>query len=133
MDLLLRLAFVLVLFCFPAAAVAQEPNGDTSAVVGAGVVCDSAQQVERYAALKSGGAEAAQAIELVNAEANNPEACALLMIAFIPRAEVGNVSVTGGMLRVMEITIVAAATHAGWTSVPSVKQYTAVFIKTEDA
>jgi hypothetical protein len=132
MDLLLRLAFVLVLFCFPAAAIAQEPHHDASAVVGAGVVCDSAQQVERYAALKSGGAEAAQAIELVNTEANNPEACALLMIAFIPRAEVGNVTVTGGVLRVMEITVVAAATKEGWNSVPSVKQYTAVFVKTEE-
>lgn len=133
MDLLLRLVFVLVLFCFPAAAGAQEPHHDASAVVGAGVVCDSAQQVERYAALKTGGAEAARAIELVNTEANNPEACALLMIAFIPRAEVGNVSVSGGILRVMEITVVAAATNAGWSSVPSIKQYTAVFVKTEEA
>jgi hypothetical protein len=132
MDLLLRLAFVLVLFCFPAAAVAQEPEHDASAQVGAGIVCDSAQQIERYVALKAEGAAPDQAVQLVNTEANNPEACALLLIAFIPRSQVGNLSVTGGVLRVMEITVVAAATKEGWNSVPSVKQYTAVFVKTEE-
>jgi hypothetical protein len=132
MDLLLRLAFVLVLFCFPAAAIAQDPEHD-STQVGAGIVCDSAQQIERYVALKSGGAPPEQAVRLVNAEANNPEACALLLIAFIPRAQVGNLSVTGGTLRVMEITVVAAATNAGWNSIPAVTQYTAVFVKTEEA
>jgi hypothetical protein len=132
MDLLLRLAFVLVLVCFPAAAIAQEPEHDASAQVGAGIVCDSAQQIERYVALKTEGAPPEQAVRLVNAEANNPEACALLLIAFIPRAQVGNLSVTGGVLRVMEITVVAAATNAGWNSIPAVTQYTAVFVKSEE-
>jgi hypothetical protein len=132
MDFLLRLAFVFVLFCFPAAAIAQGPH-DPSTQVGAGIVCDSAQQIERYVALKTEGADEAHAVQLVNAEANNPEACALLLIAFIPRAQVGNLSVTGGMLRVMEITVIAAATNAGWNSIPAVTQYTAVFVKTEEA
>ena len=133
MDFLLRLALVLVLFCFPAGAIAQESDRNPSAEVGAGVVCDSAQQIERYVALKAEGTAPQQAIQLVNAEANNPEACALLLIAFIPRAQVGNLSVTGGMLRVFEITVVAAATHAGWTRVPEITQYTAVFVKMQDA
>jgi hypothetical protein len=132
MDLVLRLAFVLVLFSFPAAAMAQEPGPHAATAVGAGVVCDSAQQIERYFTLKAEGAEPEQAIRLVNTEAKNAEACAIIVVAFIPRAEVAKVAVTGGMIRVMEITVVAAATHAGWNSVPAITQYTAVFVKTEE-
>ena len=90
MDLLLRLAFVLVLFCFPAGAIAQDSERNPTTAIDAGVVCDSAQQIERYFALKAEGAEPGQAIQRVNAEANNPEACAIVVIAFIPRAEVGS-------------------------------------------
>jgi hypothetical protein len=132
-DLLLRLIFVLVLIGFPAAAIAQEPDRDASTEVGSGIVCDSAQQIERYVALKAAGAQPAQAIQLVNAEAKNPHACGLVVAAFIPGAQVGNLEVTGGTLRVMEITIVAAANRAGWNSVPATTQYTAVFVRSEDA
>jgi hypothetical protein len=133
MDLLLRLAFVFVLFCFPAGAIAQTAKPDTTAAIGAGVVCDSAQQIERYFALKAEGAESEQAVRLVNTEVNNPEACALIVVAFIPRAEVAKVAVSGGMIRVMEITVIAAVTPAGWNSVPAITQYTALFVKTEEA
>jgi hypothetical protein len=131
MDLLLRLAFFLMLICFPAAAIAQEPGRDSSTEIGTGIVCDSAQQIERYVALKAEGARPDQAIQLVNAEAKSPHACGLVVVAFIPGAEVGNLSVTGGTLRVIEIIIVAAATHAGWNSVPATTQYTAVFVRSE--
>jgi hypothetical protein len=133
MDLIMRLAFVLVLFSFPAGAIAQEQNSDASAVVGAGVVCDSVQQIQRYFALKGEGAQPEQAIQLVNTEAKDPRACAIIAVAFIPRAEVAKLAVSGGMIRVMEITVVAAATPAGWDRVPDIKQYTAVFVKTEEA
>jgi hypothetical protein len=133
MDLLLRLAFVLVLVCFPAGAIAQEPEPDSSTEIGTGIVCDSARQIERYVALKAEGARPEQAIQLVNAEAKSPHACGVVVAAFIPGAEVGSLPVTGGILRVMEITIVAAATGAGWSSVPATTQYTAVFVRSQEA
>src|SRR5262245_28956211 len=132
MDLMMRLAFVLVLLCFPAGAIAQEQNREASPVVGGGVVCDSAQQIERYFALKGEGAEPEQAVRLVNTEAKDPRACAIIVVAFVPRAEVAKLTVNGGVIRVMEITVIAAATPAGWDRVPPVTQYTAVFVKTEE-
>jgi hypothetical protein len=66
-------------FCAPAKASEYE--------VGATLVCDTQEQVERFAALFVGDAEAA--IRLVNAEERNPTACALMNVAYMRGTQVG--------------------------------------------
>jgi hypothetical protein len=55
--------------------------------VGPSLVCDTQQQVERFVALFTGDAQAA--IRFVNAEANNPAACAIMNVAYMRGEQVG--------------------------------------------
>jgi hypothetical protein len=70
------LLFVLLVAAFnsPARA-ADNALGDYE--VGANLVCDTQGQVERFASLFTGDAQAA--IRLVNAEEHNPSACAIVV------------------------------------------------------
>jgi hypothetical protein len=75
----LLFATLAVPFCAPAQASDYE--------VGATLVCDTQEQVERFAALFTGDAQTA--IRLVNADERNPAACALMNIAYMRGAQVG--------------------------------------------
>jgi len=67
------LALLFTPFCAPAQAADYE--------VGASLVCDTQAQVERFVALFSGDAKAA--IRVVNAEEQNPSACAMVKVAYM--------------------------------------------------
>lgn len=131
MNLLTRVLLWGLLFCFPLGATAVER--DRSTEVGIGVVCDSAQQIERYLALQTGGRSPHSAIDTVNTEAHTPHACMMAMIAFVRVNEVNAISAPGGRMRVLQITIVAAQTPQGWQPVPQLTQYTAIFEKLDEA
>jgi len=70
----LCLAMLLTLIGLPA----QAHEVETGAVM----VCDTQQQAERYAEVFDGNQQGA--ISVVNAEANNPSACAVVDVAFVP-------------------------------------------------
>src|SRR5260370_7012000 len=69
----LRLAMLLSLMSLPA----QAHEVETGAIM----VCDTQQQAERYAQVFDGNQQGA--ISVVNAEANNPSACAVVEVAFV--------------------------------------------------
>jgi len=69
----LCLAMLLALLCLPA----QAHEVETGAIM----VCDTEQQAERYAQVFDGNQQGA--ISVVNAEANNPTACAVVEVAFV--------------------------------------------------
>ena len=66
-------------FCVPAQASDYE--------VGASLVCDTQGQVERFVALFSGDAQVA--IQVVNAEEANPNACAIMNVAYLRGTQMG--------------------------------------------
>jgi hypothetical protein len=66
-------------FCAPAQASDYE--------IGASLVCDTQRQVERFVALFTGDAQAA--IRVVNAEEENPTACAIMNVAYMRGTQVG--------------------------------------------
>src|ERR1043166_4311323 len=109
MNVVGRLVSFLLFCCFPLGAVA-EPS-DKPAEVGVGIVCDTALQVERFVALSTGGKAPEAAVELVNLEANNRQACGAVAIAFVPGKIVRTIAVTGGTMRVTEVTIVGTVTE----------------------
>jgi hypothetical protein len=131
MGLFTRVVLWGLLFCFPLGATAMERDKATE--VGVGVVCDSAQQIERFLALQTGGSSPHSAIDAVNTEALTPHACMMAMIAFVRVNEVNAISAPGGRMRVLQITIVAAQTPQGWQPVPQLTQYTAIFEKLDEA
>src|SRR3981189_3674371 len=69
----LHLALLSLLICYPAHAQDSEH--------GTALLCDNQRQVERYVALFNGQEQSA--IDAVNAEEQDPTACALATVAFM--------------------------------------------------
>ena len=131
MSVLLRIASLLLLCCFPVGAMAQ--SNEAGVEIGVGIVCNTAQQIERFVALQTGGSEAHTAVQLINGEAHDGSACGVVAVAFIARAKVRDVAVSGGAMRVTEVTIVGAMTERGLMAIEPFTQYTAFFVKFEEA
>jgi hypothetical protein len=134
MNLLTRVVMWGLLFCFPVAATANQPNGQNRSVeVGVGLICNSEAQVERYLALHLKDESPTVAIRTVNAEVQDPNACALAAIAFVRGEQGKSVVAQGGLMKIMQVMILATQTPAGWQRVPPIVQYTAIFEKLEEA
>ena len=74
---------LLALLAAPLCGSAQAMNYE----VGTSLICDTRAQVERFVALFSGDPHAA--IDAVNAEEQNPTACALIKAAYLRGAKIG--------------------------------------------
>jgi hypothetical protein len=131
MRALTRIVLWGLLFCFPLGATAQQR--DKSVEIGVGLICNSEAQVQRYLALHSPDRSPDLAIQVVNTEAHDPTACSLASIAFVRGNESGAVQVTGGVMKIMRITVVAAQTPLGWQPVTGLVQFTAIFEKLDEA
>jgi len=122
------------LLCLTGSALAEEPKAKTDegpkTEVAIGLICDTAQQVERYVRLYKDGASAEAAMEAVNKEEKNPKACAIVAAAFVVGEAIQTVSISGGAVQVVAITIVAAHTgRGGWKTITPTVQYTAMFLE----
>ena len=131
MKVLTRVLLWGFLFCFPVGANAQ---GTPSPEIGAGLVCNSAQQVERYLTLYTASKQSPEAaIHAVNTEAQDANACVLAAIAFVRNEEQTTVPAPGGQMRIVKVTIVATRTPSGWLRIDNLVQYTAIYEKLEEA
>ena len=59
-------------------------------------------------------------------------ACGIVAAAFIKGEEVATMVVDGGMMKVFQVTILAAMTRTGWHRVSPLVKYTAIFEKLEE-
>jgi hypothetical protein len=101
----------------------QQPA--TEIRVGQGIVCDTKQQIERVASLVGRAGDTGDVIKVVNEEAGNPVACAVIQAAFVQGSEVDQIRSEKGMLNVVEITILAVPMEGKWQMVAPVKQFAA--------
>jgi hypothetical protein len=115
--------------CGPAQA--EEPSGNPPGgpaqeqmAVGAGIICNTSEQVQHYVKLREHGAESTGAVEAINDEAHDARACALAVIAFMPEEKVEDTSAQGKVMSIVRITIVATFNGANWSAVPGLVQYT---------
>jgi hypothetical protein len=98
--------------------------------VGANIICDTRTQVERFVTLLSGDTQSA--IDAINAEEQNPTACALADVAYLRGAEIGVARNGDSAFEIVRILVVGIDTAAGIQAVrPSayfslfgVKEYT---------
>ena len=79
--------------------------------VGSSIVCDTQSQVERFVALFSGDTQAA--IDAVNAEEQDPTACALIDAAYLRGAEIGMARNGDSAFEIVRILVVGVDTAAG--------------------
>jgi hypothetical protein len=79
--------------------------------VGANIICDTQTQVERFVALLSGDTQAA--IDAVNAEEQDPSACALVDVAYLRGAKIGTARNGDSAFEIVQILVVGIDTAGG--------------------
>ena len=107
MSFATRLLPFVALFAAPFCAAAQTPDYE----VGASLVCDTQAQVERFVALFNGDAPAA--VRVLNAEAKNPAACAIISVAFMRGAKLGTVRHGDKAFEIVRILVVGVEIENG--------------------
>jgi hypothetical protein len=115
----LRLAMLLSLMSLPAHAHEVE--------TGAIMVCETQKQVERYAQLFDGNAQVA--ISAVNAEANNPTACAVVDVAFVQGPPLELARGKSHAFQVVPIVVVGFKGPAGFQQLQPALVFTLVKVK----
>jgi hypothetical protein len=130
MGILLRSALFIVIVIVGRVELAQAAD---QFAIGHGVVCDTSKQIERYLVLFKDNSPPEKAVQAVNTEIENPTACGISTFAFIPGEIIGNVEVSDGVMRVVQIVVLAKKTERGWVRVTPTAQYTAVFFTFDDA
>ena len=83
--------------------------------VGTGLLCDTQQQAERFAALYDG--DAAIAIQTVNAEEHNPTACGLVTMAYVAGPPLSTARTKDLTFHVIEVLVIGVPTENGIRSV----------------
>jgi hypothetical protein len=119
---LLRGSLLLMLCCLPARA--QEQRQDQKIDVGRGVMCDTADEVKRFIALRSGGKEPDIALKTVNGEVGNTAACNYGFVMFSGEEPIVELSVNGRPVSIVRIVVHAFGSGSAWKRVPETVQYT---------
>ena len=87
------------------------PGGSHEIETGSGVICDTREQAQRLALLLDDDAQAA--IQTVNAEAHDANACALATVAYVRGAKAGTARSKAGTFEIVEVLVVGVATRRG--------------------
>jgi hypothetical protein len=91
-----------------------------------GVICDTAEQAQRFVTLRNGGSVTKQALQVINREAANPATCGEAMVAFRLGEPIQGTKVEGLTVNVVKITVVAFRDGRRWSAVPEMVQYAIV-------
>ena len=121
MRFLISIAVALPLACVP--AVAQQEQDKGAPAIGAGLICDSVQQLHRFVEIRNQGRDEHEALRVVNGEANNPLACGMVMAAFAPGKAIDKMKMLGEAVELVEITVIAVSDGTSWTRVSPTTQY----------
>jgi hypothetical protein len=123
----MRLPLAIAAMLLSAAPLAAQPGRGAEALnVGRGVICDTAEQAQRFVTLRNGGSATMQALQVINREAANPTACGEAMVAFRLGEPIQGAKVDGMTVNVVKITVVAFSDGRNWSMVPETVQYAIV-------
>jgi hypothetical protein len=127
MKLALRLApvFLSSLFILSSPARAEEMQ------VGAALVCDTQQQVERFIALYDGDFEVAASS--VNDEAHDATACGLDTLIFMPGPPLATARNKNTTFQIVQILVVGRVTSEGVKAVEPVRLFSVQEVEEEEA
>jgi citrate lyase beta subunit len=104
MSYIIHVSLLSVLLCFSAQAQNVE--------VGTGIVCDTQRQMERFVVLYHEDAQAA--VNAVNAEEDDPNACAFGTIAYVRGPEVATTRTRSATFQIVRVLVVGIFTQAGF-------------------
>jgi hypothetical protein len=104
-------ALIAAPFCGPAQA-SDYPAQASDYEVGSSLVCDTQRQVERFVALFNGD-DAQSAIGVVNAEAEDPTACAIMNVAYVRGTQLGTARHGDNAFEIIRILVLGVETGNG--------------------
>lgn len=104
------------------AADAQTPMGEGTRI-GVGLICNSPAQAARFVELRSQGRDGQAAMDLVNQEAHDPQACGLAAIAFTQGQTLELKTVADKLVQVVRVNILAGFDGNAWQQVSAMTQY----------
>jgi hypothetical protein len=96
------------------------------ATVGIGVICDTSEQASHFVSLRAAGEDVTPAVKNVNARAQQPRACGVAAIAFMPGETMDTKAINGRLVRIVRVTVVAGYDGFGWQRVANAVQYAIV-------
>ena len=91
--------------------------------VGRTIICDTSEQAQRFVALRNGGSQMDQALQLINRESTNRSACGAAIVAFRSGEAIGSVRLEGQLANLVKITVLAFNNGARWSMIPETVQY----------
>jgi hypothetical protein len=101
-------------------------------VVGVGVICNTSEQAEQFISLREEGQDITPAVAKVNERAQDPRACGVAAIAFVPDKTLETKSMAGRLVRIVRINVVAGYNGSGWQQVAHTVQYAIVEAKGQE-
>jgi hypothetical protein len=101
-------------------------------VVGVGVICNTSDQAQQYVNFRQTGQDITPAVAQVNAQAQEPRACGVAAIAFVPDKTMETKTVSGRLVKIVRVNVVAGYNGSGWQRVASTVQYAIVETKGEE-
>jgi hypothetical protein len=101
----------------------QRDQADSGPVVGVGVICNTSEQAEQFVSLRQQGQDLTPAVAKVNEQAQDPRACGMAAIAFVPDKTMATKPMGGKLVTIMRINVVAGYNCSGWQRVASTVQY----------
>jgi hypothetical protein len=112
MNPFVRIIVAFMLICFSPGVNAQDR--EVKLQLGVGVICNSAEQIDRYLALLKGDdSSSSDAVQIVNDEAENPIACGVAAIAFVPDKLIRTLTTSDNVIKVMRIKVLGIPTENG--------------------
>jgi hypothetical protein len=113
------LSILFLLMCAPAEAYEVE--------TGPVLICDTQEQVERFAQLFDGSHE--RAINTVDAEAHNPSACAVVNAAYVLGPQLGVARSRSYAFEITPVVVIGMTTPSGYRPLNPSLYFTPVTLK----
>lgn len=101
-------------------------------VVGVGVICNTSAQAEQFVSLRQQGQDITPAVAKVNEQAQDPRACGLAAVAFVPDKTMATKPMGGKLVKIVRINVVAGYNGTGWHHVAATVQYAIMPAQGED-
>jgi len=109
------------------------PNqAESGPTVGIGVICNTSEQAEQFVSLRAGGQDITPAVAKVNERAQDPRACGVAAIAFVPDKTMDTKTIGGKLVRIVRINVIAGYNGTGWQHVANAVQYAIMETKGEE-
>ena len=100
------------------------PNqAESGPTVGIGVICNTSEQAEAFVSLRQQGQDVTPAVAQVNQTAQQPKACGVAAIAFVPDKTVLTKTLGGRLVKIVRVNVVAGYNGSGWQQVANTVQY----------